>query len=422
MGSGKTKPIIDNASELFRRQEIDGLLIISDNGAYRNWVDYEVPKHLPEWVPNRMAAWSSHMRARQQYQANQLLVAKDDVLDILAMNVEAFAHENAPVFAEAFLQSHYAMMVVDESSSIKNLKAKRTQRIIELGKYAEYRRIMDGTPITNSPLDLFSQFEFLRAGILGFDNFFAFRGFFAKLMLIDAGRGKKYYQITGYQNLDYLSKKIAPHSSRLLKSQCLDLPEKIYETCEVEHTEEQARVYSAIRQEAIAMFENGTVTATSAITALVKLHQVNCGHVKDDDGEVRRLPSNRVITESLPLGSWVDYYGPTPEEKRQESISLFKKLPEIKYFVSSPATGGRGITLTEAHTVIYYSQSFNLAHRVQSEDRCHRPGQRNNVTYIDMVVRGTVDTKIVGALRQKKDLASMVLDQARQFLLIEDEL
>lgn len=442
MGCGKTKPVLDTAAWLFLKGEIDGLLVICDNGAYRNWIDYEVPIHMMEEIEWRIAAWTSSMRRQEEYEANQLLRAEDDVLDILVMNVEAFSGKRAPVFAEAFLRAHYSMMVVDESTSIKNPRSKRTETLLALKDHAAYRRIMTGTPITNSPIDLWSQFEFLKPGILGFESFVAFRSMYCRTILVDLGRGKKYAQIVGYQNLEMLTKSLTPHSSRLLKADCLTLPEKLYEEYSVEHTPEQAQAYADMREKAIIELESGQITAMSALVNLEKLHQINCGHVKNDDGVTVDLPNNRVlelikilevigrktiiwahfirdielICQALPQGSWVNYYGATSKELRPEAITRFRTDPTCQFFVSNQATGGKGITLVESAHVIYYSQSYNLMHRLQSEDRCHRPGQRSAVTYIDMVVPGTVDVKIVKALKSKKDLAAQILDCYRGLL------
>jgi SNF2 family DNA or RNA helicase len=444
MGAGKSKPIIDTAAMLFLAGEIDGLWIVCDNGAYRNWTDYEIPRHMPPHVPTRTAYWASTMKSAEKRKVEQLLVAVDDVLDILVMPVEAFSATRAPIFAEAFLRSHYPMGVIDESSSIKNLKANRTGKILSLRNFCEYRRIMSGTPITNSPIDLFSQFEFLESGLLGFTSYVAFRNHYCKLMLMDAGRGK-FLQIVGYKNLEELTQNIQPHSSRVLKVDCLDLPDKIYERCFVEHTAEQRLAYETLRSTAVMEMESGQVTVTSALTMLGKLHQINCGHVKDDDGMTRDIPNNRV-SELLRLIELVDgkvivwayfvrdielirlaltagnirhvhYYGATSPDDRVKAINDFRNDPGIKVFLSNQQTGGKGISLTEASDVVYYSQSFSLTSRLQSEDRCHRPGQHRNVTYTDLVTANTVDIKICDALRDKKDLASSVLDVYRECLI-----
>ena len=455
MGTGKTKVCIDTAAYLFLKGEIDGVLIISDKGAYRNWVDPEVPIHMPDNVPYRQAVWQATCGKKAQAKFNQLLVPHDNMLDILVMNVEAFAGDKAQDFANAFLENHYTLLIIDESDSIKTPTAKRTQAIIELKARADYRRILTGTPIANSPLDIFSQAEFLNRGLLG-DSFVAFRAEYANLLLIDAGRGKKYYKIVSYKNIEKLKELIKPWSSRLLKTECLDLPEKLYTVHYVEHTPEQAKMYKELKEMALTEYAGGLLTATSAMTALMKLHQINCGHVKidgidDEDGVTVDIPSNRLsalhellskvegkviiwanfrrdfeligkmLTKEFGAESFVTYYGATHQDQRPLNVERFRNDPKCRFFVSNAATGGRSLTLIESDYAVYYSYSWRLALRLQSEDRNHRKGQTRPCTYVDLCIPNTVDVKIRRALQAKKELASSVLDNFSMLVADDDD-
>jgi len=445
MGTGKSKPIADTAAHLFLECEIDGVLIISDKGAYLNWYFEEIPKHFMDGIPYRMAYWSAYMRKDEKYRANQLLEAQDDMLDILCMNVEALSSEKAYHFASQFLQSHYSLMVIDESTSIKNPKADRTRACFKLGALANYRRVMTGTPITQSPLDLFAQCQFLKPGVLGYTSYTAFRASYAVIMTISLG-SRSFPKIMGYQHLDRLTESIQPFTSRILKSECLDLPDKVYETIFVEQTPEQERMYVQLKEMSLLQLEQGLLTSTSALTTINKLHQINCGHVKLDDETLVDIPNNRVSQMCRLLnevvgkkiiwccfqhdvelilaeldkdeyeGYAVHYYGKTTDNDRLAAISQFHKDPKCQWFVGTAATGGKAITLVESHTTAYYSNSYNLEDRLQSEDRNHRIGQTNKVTYLDFVCSGTVDVRILRALREKKDLAHQVLDSFREML------
>lgn len=446
MGTGKSKPIIDTIGYLFCQCEIDGVIIVSDKGAYLNWVYEEIPKHLSDAVPRRLAHWSSAMSSRDRHRMEEIMVAKDDVLDILCINIEAFSSERITQVAEKFLRNHYAMMVVDESTSIKNLRAARTIAALRVGGLAEYRRILTGTPVTQSPLDLFAQCQFLRPGILGFNSFTAFRSYYAQTILQRFGNRKPFPQIVGYRNLEMLSHSLKKFSSRLLKTECLDLPDKVYEMQFIEHTPEQAMQYEMVKRTAVAAFDKGLLTVTNALSAINKLQQINCGHVKLDDGTVVEIPSNRVdvlmtLLESLgdqkviiwcafqmdvelicraldrvPDKYYVTYYGKTPADERQQNLKDFHEDPKTLWLVGTAATGGKAITLVESHTTIYFSNTYNLEDRLQSEDRNHRIGQVKKVTYIDFVTPKTVDTKILDSLKSKKDLASEVLDNFRMLI------
>lgn len=452
MGTGKSKILVDTIQWLFLKQEIDGVLIVSDKGAYLNWYFEEINKHLPE-LQQRLVYWSSYMNRPEQNKVNEILCAKNDCLDILCINVEALGFQpkkkqtRAFDVAKQFIQSHYTMMIVDESTSIKNPKADRTRACWELGAMCDYRRIATGTPITQSPLDLFGQCQFLKQGILGFHSFVAFRSYYAKMVTISMG-SRSFQKIAGFQNLDELTTSIHPFTSRILKSECLDLPDKVYETIYVEQTPEQRTAYENLKEMSLLQFAQGLLTSTSALTTINKLHQINCGHVKLDDKTTIDIPSNRVnmvvnllsdLDPKIKVILWcnfqrdvellmaaletiddrrypVHYYGKTTDNDRLAALSMFKKDPLCSWFVGTAATGGKALTLVESNFTIYYSNGYNLEDRLQSEDRNHRIGQTSKVTYIDLICAGTVDQRIVKALKTKKDLASQVLDNFRELI------
>jgi len=435
MGTGKSKTLIDTYSWLFLKREIDGVIIISDKGAYLNWPITEIPAHQMKEIPHRISVWNSGKKCPD-------LIGQDDMLDILVMNVEAFSSERALEHAIRFTESHYCLIAVDEATSIKNIKSERTKNLISLGRLCDYRRILTGTPITLSPLDLFSQCEFLQPGLLGHRTFVGFRNEYAEMRTMCFG-SRSFQQIVGYRNLDKLTKKIEPFSSRVLKKDCLDLPDKVYETVYVEQTAEQRKLYDDLKTYAMSQFEQGLLTSTSAITTINKLHQINCGHVKLDDGTCIDIPNNRIpmlleLIEKIPgkVLIWcafqrdvqlivealtkvkrkpVHYYGDTSTEDRAEALQRFCH-GDATDFVGTSATGGKGLTLIQATTTIYYSNSDSAEDRWQSEDRNHRKGQTNQVTYFDMVVPNTVDSKILKALKRKEDLAFQVLDKFRDYL------
>lgn len=446
MGCGKTRPLIDTASALFIGGEIDGVLVVSDKGCYRGWEVDHLPRHLDLGIPHRIAVHSSQNSRKEVEKVKEIFIAQDNCLDFLIINVEALRTDKGSNIAMTFLQNHYSMMIVDEATSIKNRKAMQTKRVHILGKYAEYRRIATGTPITQSPLDLFSMFEFLCPGALGIKSYTEFQSMYAITQLMDAGPRGKWSMVLGYKNLDDLSKRIALHSSRKKKEECIDLPEKVYKKIYVEQTEEQEMAYNAMRDTAVNLFEQGQVTAVNALTVLIRLHTINCGHIKMDDGVVKHFPTKRVdaLMDTLDLCNgkvviwchyqadikmvcaaldkrsgdnnvYVEYHGQIPDAERAESLEQFRVHPSCKYFVATPAAGGKGLNdLVVANTCIYYSTHYNLERRLQSEDRLHRPGQKNVVTIVDLVTPGTVDEEILDALTTKKDLAHQVLDSWRE--------
>jgi SNF2 family DNA or RNA helicase len=254
----------------------------------------------------------------------------------------------------------------------------------------------------------------------------------------------KFAKIIGYQNLEDLTKLLSRFSFRCLKEDCLDLPNKIYIQRNIELTKEQVKAYETMKNYNISLLEEGgQVRALNVLSQIMKLHQITCGHLKTNEGDIVRLDNNRVnellnildetdgkviiwavfrediqsITEAIRKHFKDEeiaesFYGDTADKDRQDIVAKFQDPnSSLKYFVSNPKTGGYGLTLTAANTVVYYSNSYDLEVRLQSEDRAHRIGQTKHVTYIDMIAEDTVDDKIVDALKRKINLARDVMGE-----------
>ena len=439
MGTGKTKVLIDNMSMLYDKGKIDGALIIAPKGVVKTWYEQELPTHLPNHIENVTVLWQSNITKSQQEKLESLFEI-ETALHILIMNVEALSTEKGVKFATKFLNSHKVMMAVDESTTIKNPTAKRTKNIISLGKIAKYRRIMTGSPVTKNPLDLYTQCEFLDPYLLDFASYYAFRNRYAEMTTMNV-RGRSIQVVKEFRHLGELSESLQPFSYRVLKEDCLDLPPKTFMKRYVSLTPDQKKIYEQMKKHALAIL-NGKVTSTmTVLTQLMRLHQITCGHFTADDGTTQAVESNRlnelmaILDETegkaiiwanyqLSVGeiiqriikeygedSYVHYYGLTSQEERQDNIRKFQNDPKCRFIVGTPQTGGYGITLTQANTVIYYSNGYDLEKRLQSEDRAHRIGQKKSVTYIDLICEDTIDEKIVKALRDKINIASEVLGE-----------
>jgi len=451
MGTGKSKILIDTIGALFLEGKITAAMIIAPKGVYKNWEKTELPKHLPDDVLKRtdIFAWSpSSSRKVLDYLHSAF---RDDWrLKIMVMNVEALSTIKGTNYALEFVTTHRALVAVDESTTIKNPKAKRTKNIINIGSRAAYRRVMTGSPITKSPMDLYSQCAFLGPFMLGHGSFYSFQGRYAKIVRRTLG-SHSFNQIVGYQNLDELSSKLDAFSYRILKKDCLDLPEKLYIRRNVELTDEQAIAYKQMKDNAVALLDKGAglVTAQNVLTQMLRLQQICSGFVKSDDGQIEKLSTNKLselmsaleetsgkviiwavfvedlkaiekaIAEQYGEDSVAVYAGNTHPEERQAIVLQFQDPDSpLRFFVGQSRTGGYGLTLTEASTVIYYSNSFDLEVRLQSEDRAHRIGQKKNVTYIDLVTENTVEEKVLKALRDKINIASEVMSEGYKEWLI----
>ena len=439
MGTGKTKVLIDNLAMLYDKGKVDGALIVAPKGVIGTWYKQEIPNHLPDHIENVSVMWQS-LITKKQKDSLDCLFKLEEKLHILIMNVEALSTSKGTEFAARFLNSHKTLMAIDESTTIKNSSAKRTKNILALSKYAKYRRIMTGSPVTKNPLDLYSQCEFLSPWLLNFQSFYAFRNRYAEMKTIHA-RGRSIQVVHKFQNIGELSDKLKGFSYRVLKEDCLDLPDKIYIKRNIALTSEQLKLYQQMKTMALAVLNGKQVTSVTVLTQLMRLHQITCGHFTADDGSTQLVKSNRItelmdvleevegkaiiwanyqhditniikaIVEEYGEESIVDYYGLTAQEDRQENIQRFQNNPKCRFLIGTPQTGGYGITLTAANTVIYYSNGYDLEKRLQSEDRAHRIGQKKSVTYVDLICENTVDEKIVKALRNKINIASEVLGE-----------
>ena len=439
MGTGKTKVLIDNVAMLYDKGKIDSALIIAPKGVVKTWYEQELPTHLPDHIENVSVLWQPNITKTQQEKLDSLFEI-DSALHILVMNVEAFSTEKGVKFATKFINSHKTLMAIDESTTIKTPTARRTKNIIKIGINAKYKRIMTGSPITKNPLDLYTQCEFLDPWLLDFSSYYAFRNRYAEMKTMHVS-GRSIQVVDKFRNLSELSDTVKEFSYRVLKEDCLDLPPKNFIKRHITLTPDQKKVYEQMKKHAIAMLNKKVTTTVSVLTQLMRLHQITCGYVTADDGSIQEVESNRMnelmsileetegkviiwanyqfsvgdiiqkITKKFGKESYVHYYGLTPQEIRQENIKRFQNDPECRFIIGTPQTGGYGITLTQANTVIYYSNGYDLEKRLQSEDRAHRIGQKKTVTYIDIIAEDTIDEKIVEALRKKINIASEVLGE-----------
>ena len=446
MGTGKTKVDIDSMGLCFEKGIIDFAIIVAPKGVIRNWVP-EIAAHLPERIEREIVLWRPSLSKAHRKELMDLY-ENTGKMKFLLMNIEAFSTKKGVDVAEFFVKKFKVFMTVDESTTIKNRQAKRTKAVCSVGRGATMRRILTGSPVTKSPMDLYSQMEFLSPDILGFKSYYAFQGRYAVVQRRSMG-SHSFNQILGFQRLEELTETLDEHSFRVRKEDCLDLPEKVYMRREVELTAEQSEAYVQMKNLALARLDSGDLATTqNVLTQIMRLQQICLGSLTDDDGTVHPLKSNRqdalldicdeIQGKAIIWATWTQdirsiaealrdrfgveavatLHGETPDSDRQQIVETFQdRQSELRFIVGHPKTGGYGLTLTAANTVIYYSNSYDLELRLQSEDRAHRIGQENKVTYIDLISPKTIDEKIVDALRNKIKIADLVLgEDAREWL------
>jgi superfamily II DNA or RNA helicase len=454
MGTGKTKMTLDIAADKFLRDEIDGVLIIAPNGVQRQWIVSAIPDHLHAGVRRdaECAVWKPTRKTPTNIAVPNRL--RDRYLRVLSFNVEAFSSSSgkAMIAARQFLASGRMMLVMDESSRIKNPKAARTKSIMLLRQYAKVRVILSGTPITKGLEDLFTQYQFLNPSIIGMSNFYAFRNRYCVTIPAFRGAAMGAVKITGYRNVEEFVNKIAPHSFVIPKD-VLGLPEKTYERREVTMTAEQKKLYRALAKELVAdLQEHRIATPANAAVRITRLQQVLCGRVVQeeqlDDETIQQveeaIPSNRLEALLDVLNEYdgsaviwcrftndiveikslleseghevVTYYGDTKEADRVEAVRRFRE-GTARYFIANPAAAGTGLDgLQVAGLAVYYSNAFAAEPRWQSEDRIHRIGMAGRAHYVDLVVPSTVDELILKNLKAKGDLAKAVFENPAALL------
>lgn len=457
-GTGKTWTLLADAERLYAKGAIDAVFVVAPNGVHTNWVDREIPTHMEGEIIAR--AWRSGAGKRYMQRLDELLKPRDAgevvPLRVLSMNIDAVLTKSGRAFAEKFLRSTKALIVLDESHRIKNPKSARTEALIELRALCKGARIASGTPITNAPMDVFSQFEFLESGLLGTTSYRAFVAEYADVLptthplmqnMISKNPRAAYAQVFAknpdgtprWRNLEKLTRLIAPHSFRVLKKECLDLPDKIYKTIPFELNAEQRKAYDKMQDELRLVLPDNTELPVEALAALTKLQQITSGFVLLPGKEgvhfvseknprlqalldaVEDIPGKfivwarfkeelRAIVAALTAHGveCVEYHGDVSKADRELAIDSLQ-TGTARAFVAQAQAGGTGLTLTAAETAIYYSNDFNSGTRLQSEDRNHRIGTKSSVVYLDLVAENTLDERIASVLQRKKFTAALVL-------------
>ena len=443
MGTGKTKVTIDNIAYLYLQRKITAALIVAPKSVYTN-LESEIEVHMPDVLKYQIYKWNID-KPKDYYKLNE---SKD--LKIFLINVEALSTKRGFEGCIDFLRKHKLNFVtIDESTTIKNRQAKRTRNILALAKLSYVRRILTGSPITKSPLDLYTQCQFLSPELLGFSSYLAFRNRYAEMTDIPVGSGRYISVPKYYKRLEELETKLKQFSTRIRKDECLDLKPKVRQKRYIELEGDSKKIYDRLRTSALAIVEDSTISFSNKLTEIIKLHQVCNGFTKNDDGEIMQLHTHKIkaldeileetdgkviiwanyiynikelikfLEDKYGKESVVSIYGDIDVQKRKEAVQKIQTNDKVRFLVGNPTTGGFGLTLTAVNTVIYFSNNYNLEVRKQSEDRAHRMGQKGTVVYIDIVAKDTLDEAIMKSLTSKGQIAAKTLgeEDLRDWLL-----
>ena len=425
MGTGKSLITITLAAELFMNKHIEKMLVVAPLSITGVWKE-EFAKFADFPYTLEILTGTAEDKKKAFDRLNNA-----EGLKVAVINYESAWRMEAEL---AFWRPN--LIVADESTKIKTPSAKQSKAMHRLGRVSKHNIILTGTPITNNPLDFFSQYKFLDEKVFG-SSFFVFRARYA----IMGGYGN--HAIVGYKNLGDLTRKAHAIAYRITKAEALDLPEQVDTTLPIELEPSATRIYAQVERESVAELESGEVTATNILTKLLRLSQLTGGYLKSDDGErvqevsktkmdaltdivdecvaankklvifarfipeidaIERMLAKRKIGYSLIKGDVKD---------RANQVEQFQNNSDIKVFVGQLQTTGMGLTLTAADTAVFYSLSYNFADYEQAKARIHRIGQKNNCTYIHLVATNTIDEKVMEALKAKKNMADLVVDNWR---------
>lgn len=455
-GTGKSKVAIDTAVHLYSNGKIDCMVVVAPLGATVNWATLELPIHMPDNVNNLTLVYrSTKIKTQKWARKYQEWLQHTVGLRTFVINIDAVNTDIGYKALEKILRTFNTLLVIDESSRIKNPKAHRTKRMVKLGSLSRFRRIMTGTPLTQSPLDFYSQFVFLDEDIIGEPSAYSFMNEYAVLIDKDHGLMRHLVERKGidpahlpqvvakdkrgkpiYKNLEKLAALVAPYAYRITKDECLDLPSKVYEKFYHELTAEQRPIYKRLEEELQIQLADDSIRTVNHLTALIRMQQLLSGNLEDMTVPTTRYDALQEIVEDISeersiiiwcrfiaeiehiQSMWPDdvvtYYGKTSDKQREAAVAEFQDGSK-RIFVGQQQSGGVSLTLTRASYVIYFSNTFSLEQRLQSEDRAHRIGQEKSVTYIDIVCEGTVDEQIIDTLRAKSDLSIAVLRKLQNF-------
>ena len=331
------------------------------------------------------------------------------------------------------------IIVCDESSKIKNPQAKCSKALHRLGKISSYNLILTGTPITNSPLDFFSQYKFLDERIFG-GSFYGFRSYYAIL------GGYQNHQIVGYKHLAELVEKAHAIAYRIKIDEAVELPEFVDEIRPVKLEKKAQQIYDGISKDSYAELMSGEVTTRNVLTQLLRLSQCTGGFIRNDDGDDAQQVSTAklealedIIDECMEQKKKVVVFARfVPEidaiskiltkkkighaiikgdvKDRAEQVEAFQNNPDVRVFIGQLQTTGMGLTLTAGTVAVYYSLDFSYTNYEQSRARIRRIGQTKRGVYIHLVAKDTVDEHIMSALKQKADVAHMIVDDYKKIL------
>lgn len=435
MRTGKTFTAINLACARAMDGQIEAMIVLCPTPIKTVW-ELQLEEHAPIPV-------YPHVLESGDRKVAEFIKSKPAGMKVLIVGIEALSQGGAYKIAQEFVIKHRCMAVVDESSRIKNQDSTRTKKAIDLGGMCQYRTILTGTPITQGMQDLYAQMAFLHWGIIGSKSYFSFRN---RYCIMGGFEGR---EIIGYQNIGELLELVSPYVDVVQMKEVADLPPNIYQQRFITPTKEQVKAFNDLRDYKITTHDDGEeLEVETVLERLTRYQQIAGGSFpfKENEGySSKPIPGKNPKLEELKLlvpeingkiiiwarfrpeikmisdflaqhfgeESVVQFHGGIDIHGRKDALVRFQREDDCRFFVSNPQTGGMGIKLSEASTVIYYSNDFSHENRVQSEARPHDADKKDSVLYIDLVLDHRVDKMIHEALKRKQSIADFVKEELR---------
>ena len=427
MGTGKTMTTIAIAGALFKHKKVKRILVVAPLSILGVW-EQEFQSFAN--FPYSLVVLTGSSKEK----STAIKTLPKDELQIVVVN-----YESAWRIEKDLLNFDADLIIADEAHKLKEARTSQSKAMHHLGDKARYKLLLTGTVITNREIDVFSQYRYLNPEIFG-NSFYAFRN--------------RYFDMVGYGNhtphfkssmLDEFLEKMHSIAFRVTKAECLDLPEVTEEIRTVELEPDAFKLYKCLEKESYAELNNSEVSAVNVLTKLLRLSQVTGGHLTDDEGDTNVVSTEKIKALSDILDSAVSEDKKivimarfVPElndiqklleqkgigyavvrggvKNREDEIKRFQEDKNCKVFVGQIAAAGLGITLTAASTMVFFSLDYSMSNFEQAKARIHRVSQSEKCLYIYLVAKGTVDNKILKALRHKVDLAKTLVDDYRNGL------
>ena len=433
MGTGKTKVAIDWAGIGFYNHGLRRVVVVAPLSVLSVWTRQI---RLHSTAPARIFVLTGPTDNR--IRVLQLLLspagANDETITWIIINYEGLWRQGSGSSVEECLKHWGADLIIfDESHRLKSASSKQSRSAHRIAQTVSQRLLLTGTPITKAPLDIFGQFRAMNEEVFGSS--------WGKFKFQYGVWGGPFHQQLRYlRNVKGIVRRIRAWSFRIKKSQCLDLPPKLFSDVPVTLSERAVKLYRQMAKEMIIEIEETHATAAIVLVKLLRLSQITSGFIKDIDGKIRIFDDSKlktcmdllddILEEDHKVVIFVRFItdierlaealtnkqikyrilsGSVPFNQRDSIVQEFQEKPEIKVFIAQIQAGSLGIELTAADIAIYYSVTYNAADYWQSQDRLHRQGQKRAVTYYRLIAPRTIDHTVFQVLETKGKIAEVVL-------------